>query len=172
MNRECILRGNTIFTELLHCMKSNIEIKEMPAMHLAALTVTGEGNMPSAFDKLIQWAAPKGLMHAGTRMATIYHDSHRNTAPDMIKISVAIILDEPIPADTVIEAMTMPSGNYIQGSYRLGFDEFGKTWTDLFQWMLTNGYKKDTGAPFEIYYNNPHEDPEKKANVEFYIPIV
>jgi AraC family transcriptional regulator len=41
----------------------------------------------------------------------------------------------------------------------------------LRQWMHEQSYQKGEGEPFEIFHNNLHEDPERKATVEFYIPI-
>ncbi|GAB4450942.1 MAG: hypothetical protein Fur0028_06520 [Bacteroidales bacterium] len=43
--------------------------------------------------------------------------------------------------------------------------------TGLFLWMNKNGYKKADREPFEIYYNNFKEHPERKAIVDFCIPI-
>ncbi len=50
-------------------------------------------------------------------------------------------------------------------------NELEKPWTGLFLWMNKNGYKKKDRNPFEIYHNNFKEHPEKKAIVDFYIPI-
>jgi AraC family transcriptional regulator len=37
--------------------------------------------------------------------------------------------------------------------------------------MNENGYEKADREPFEIYYNNFKEHPERKAIVDFCIPI-
>jgi AraC family transcriptional regulator len=152
-------------------MESRIEIRQLPGMHLAGIRVQGVESLPSAFEKIIAWAGPRGLMGPGTKMATMYHDSFRDTAPDQVRISAAIVLENAVDTGNLLEQINIPAGKFITALHRLQDHEFGSTWKSLFQWMNDQGYQKKEGQPFEIFHNNPHEDPEQKATVEFYIPI-
>ena len=38
-------------------------------------------------------------------------------------------------------------------------------------WMNENGYKRADRHIFELYHNNFNDHPEKKAIVDFYIPV-
>jgi AraC family transcriptional regulator len=152
-------------------MKSNVEIRQLPVMHLAGVRVRGVEALPAAFEKIMAWAGPRGFLGPGTKMVTMYQDSFRDTAPDQVRISAAILLEYAVDTGMELEPMNIPAGKFITALYRLQNHEFGDTWRSLFQWMNEQGYQKSEGPPFEIFHNNPHEDPERKATVEFFIPI-
>ena len=152
-------------------MNAKIEIKEMPKLELAFITQIGQEGLGNAYAKLIQWAVPKGLLTKDSKMATIYHDSFKITEPEKVRMSACLILNEKTDVDGVIGLTTIEKGKFIVGHFEIGIHEFEKYWTGLFIWMNENGYKKADRNPFEIYHNNFNEHPEKKAIVDFYIPI-
>lgn len=152
-------------------MNAIIEIREMPKMDLAYVPSIGPQNLENAYGKLIQWATPLGLMNEQTKMVTIYHDSFKVTEANKVRMSACILLNGPIGVDGEIRPALIESGKFIVGSFTIGLHEFEKSWTGLFLWMNRNGYKKADRNPFEIYHNNFNEHPERKAMVDFYIPI-
>ncbi len=152
-------------------MNAKIEIKEMPKMILAYVLSIGPQNLENAYGKLIQWATLQGLMNDQTKMATIYHDSFRDTEADRVRMSASILLNQPVETDGEIGMTAIDPGKFIVGSFEIGLNEFEKSWKGLFLWMSENGYKKADRNPFEIYHNNFNEHPEGKAIVDFYIPI-
>nr|WP_315147634.1 GyrI-like domain-containing protein [uncultured Flavobacterium sp.] len=152
-------------------MNAKIEIKEMPKLELAFITQIGHIGLEKAYAKLIQWAAPKGLLKEDSKMATIYHDSYKITEPEKVRMSACLILNEKIDVSGEIGLTTIEKGKFIIGHFEIGIHEFEKSWTGLFIWMNENGYKKADRNPFEIYHNNFNEHPEKICIVDFYIPI-
>lgn len=152
-------------------MNAKVEIKEVPKMNVAYISCIGSQNLGNSFEKLIQWATPKGLMNDQTKMMTIYHDSFKFTDANKIRMSASILLNKPEEIEGEVGLTTIETGKFIVGSFIIGVDEFEKSWTGLFVWMNDQGYKKADREPFEIYYNNFNEHPEKKAIVDFYIPI-
>lgn len=152
-------------------MNAKIEIKEMSKMDLAYVSSIGPHNLENAYGKLMQWATPKGLMNDQTKMITVYHDSFKVTEADKVRMSASILLDKAAETNGEIGLTTIEAGKFIVGSFKIGLNEFEKSWTGLFVWMNENGYKKADREPFEIYYNNFNEHPERKAIVDFCIPI-
>lgn len=152
-------------------MNAKMEIKWMPKMNLAYVSSMGPQNLANAFQKIVQWATPQGLMNEHTKMATIYHNSFKVTEASKVRMSACILLNKPVETHGEIGITTIEEGKCIVGSFEIGMDEFEKSWTGLYLWMNENGYKKAEREPFEIYYNNFNEHPEKKAIVDFYIPI-
>lgn len=152
-------------------MNATIEIKEMPKMDLAFVSSIGIQNIESAYQSLIQWAAPKGLLNNETKMITIYHNSFKVTAPNKVRMSASILLNTTIKTEGEIGQTSIEAGKCIIGSFVIGLNEFEKSWTGLFMWMNEKGYKKTEKEPFEIYHNNFNNHPEKKAIVDFCIPI-
>lgn len=152
-------------------MNAKIEIKEMPKMDLAYVSSIGPQNLENAYGKLMQWATPKGLMNDQTKMITIYHDSFKITEANKVRMSASVLLNKPVETDGEIGLTSIQEGKFIVGSFEIGMNEFEKSWTGLYLWMNENGYKKADREPFEMYHNNFNEHPEKKAIVDFYIPI-
>jgi len=152
-------------------MNAKIEIKEMSKMDLAYVSSIGSHNLENAYGKLMQWATPKGLMNDQTKMITVYHDSFKVTEADKVRMSASILLDKAAETNGEIGMTTIEAGKFIVGRFEIGLNEFEKSWTGLFVWMNENGYKKADREPFEIYYNNFNEHPERIAIVDFCIPI-
>ncbi|MFI5450558.1 GyrI-like domain-containing protein [Pedobacter sp. UC225_61] len=152
-------------------MNAKIEIKEMPKMDLAYVSSIGPQNLENAYATLIKWATPQGLMNDQTKMVTIYHDSFKVTEANKVRMSASIVLNKPVETTGEIGLTAIKAGRFIRGKYEIGLDEFEKAWTGLYLWMNENGYKKADSNPFEIYHNNFKEHPERKAIVDFYIPI-
>lgn len=152
-------------------MNAKIEIKEMQKMDLAYVSSIGPQNLENAYRKLMQWATPKGLMNDQTKMIIVYHDSFKVTEANKVRMSASILLDKAVETNGEIGLTTIKAGKFIVGSFEIGLNEFEKSWTGLFVWMNENGYKKADREPFEIYCNNFNEHPERKAIVDFYLPI-
>lgn len=152
-------------------MNAKIQIKEMPEMTVGYITCIGPQNIGDAFQRLIRWASPKGLMNDQTKMITIYHDSFKITQADKVRMSACILLHKPVNTSGEVAITKIEAGTFIVGSYEIALDEFEKSWTGLYLWMNENGYKKGERNPFEIFHRNPADHPEKKALVDFFIPI-
>ncbi|MDW3193983.1 MAG: AraC family transcriptional regulator [Cytophagales bacterium] len=151
-------------------MNAKIKVEEMPAMELAYVACTGPENMPAAYQKLIRWATPKGLIEGG-KLVTIYYDSYKVTESSKVRMSACLLLNQPTETDGEIGLTSIKSGKCIIGSFEIGMHEYEQSWTGLFVWMNENGYQKADREPFEIYHNDFNQHPEKKSIVDFCIPV-
>jgi len=153
-------------------MKAKIEIKELPEIEVAFITQIRHVEMENTFSKLIKWATPKGLMkNPDLKVITIYHDSYKITDHDKVRMSACISLNEKVAVSGEIGLKTIEKGKFIVGRFEIGMHDFEKSWTGLFIWMNENGYTKAERDPYEIYYNNFNEHPEKLSIVDLCIPI-
>ena len=154
-------------------MNATTEIKQLEEIQLAYISHTGKMNLiGNAFDELIQWATPKGLMaQENLRMVTVYHDSPKITDPDHLRMSACIVLNRPVKVDGKIGLRTIETTKCIVSRFEISTHEFQQAWESSFVWMTEQGYKKADKDPFEIYYNNPKDHPEGKCIVDICIPI-
>lgn len=153
-------------------MNAKIEITEMPKMNLAYLTHIGIDGIDAAFQKIVKWAAPKGLLsNNDNSVCRVFHDSFKVTEADKVRMSIGILSQQPISVDGEIGLTTLENGKTLVGRYTIEPKEFEKSWDSLFIWMNEKGYKKADRFPFEIYHNNYLEHPEKKCIVDLCIPI-
>ena len=153
-------------------MNAKIEIKELPQMNMAYVTQIGVNGIDEAFQRIVKWAIPKGLLaQANTHLARVFHDSFKVTDADKVRMSIGIISEQEMLVDGEIGLTTIDKGKTIVGYFIIEPKDFETAWNSLFIWMNENGYKKAARYPFEIYHNNFNEHPEKKCIVELYIPI-
>lgn len=164
----CAIKNLQIWLE----MNTKIELKELPQLQIAFVSSIGPQNLESAFNNLLKWAKPKGLLDKQeVKLLTIYHDSFKITAPEKVRMSASLILDHKMETSGEVSAGSIEKGKFLTGRFLITRDEFEKAWTSLFVWMNENGYKKADRNPFELYYNNFREHPEQKFDVELFIPV-
>jgi len=73
-------------------MNAKIEVKDIPELKLASITQIGVDGIEHAFERLIKWAIPKGLMNnSETKLARIFHDSFKITAPNKVRMSICLL---------------------------------------------------------------------------------
>ena len=152
-------------------MNATIEVKQMPLLQTAYVSCKGLQNLETAYGQLMQWAAPKGLMNDQTKLATVFHDSFKFTAPAEVRMSASILLNSDEKPAGVVSLRTLEPGKCIVGSFEIGLDELEKSWTGLFVWMNEQGYHKNDQEPFEIYHNDFKQHPEQKCIVDLCIPV-
>ncbi len=154
-------------------MNANIEVKELPDMQLVYVTQIGMNSVGSAFEKLMRWAGPKGILASPNLKAiTIYHDSPKITSSDKVRVSACFSVDQPLETAAEISKRNLIPGKCIVARMTLGMNEFQKSWEGLFVWMADKGYEFDNERdPFEIHHNNFNEHPEKKSILDLCIPV-
>lgn len=153
-------------------MNAKIEIKEMPELKLAYVTSIGHQGIAGAYDTLVKWAKPNGILNlADTKMVTIYHDSFKITSQEKVRVSACVTLNKPFNAAAEVGLTAIEKGRCIVASAELELKDFGNAWKGLFVWMADNGYKKAERNPYEIYHNDYRTHPQQKSIVEFCIPI-
>jgi AraC-type DNA-binding domain-containing proteins len=173
---------NSVFSQyicnienLLNWTKMNlkIEIKEFPAMNLAAVMSLGIANVETSYGILINWAKDRKLFPAeNVQMISVYHDSFKVTSADKVRIHACMLLTEKLkqPEGEVFPE-TIEAGRFIVGRGEVTLNDFEQSWVSLFLWMKENNCTFRKAFPFEIYHTNFKEHPEGKMIVDFCIPI-
>jgi AraC family transcriptional regulator len=154
-------------------MNAKTSVKHTEELSLAYISHQGKiDDIGNAYNKLIRWATPKGLMaQENLRMVTIYHDSPKISNPDRLRMSACIVLNSPIGIDHEIGLRTIEPCKCIISRFEISPNNFQQAWESSFVWMVENGYQKGSKDPFEIYYNNYLDHPEKKFIVDLCIPV-
>lgn len=153
-------------------MHTHIEMKEMPHMQLAYVSHVGVAGLEHTFERIATWAKAQGILEGeNSHMIRIFHDSFKDTDADKVRMSIGVILNQELHVDSPIEKMNIEKGKHLVGRFTLEPKEFGQAWQELFIWLNVNGFKKSKGNPFELYYNNLNDHPERKCLVDLCIPI-
>ncbi|CAM1372540.1 AraC family transcriptional regulator [Tenacibaculum xiamenense] len=152
-------------------MKANVEIKTIPTLKTAYIGHIGDpSKIAGAFNRLVQWAFPKGLMVGSIRMATLYHDSPKVTEIEKLRMSACILLEREVEVSGEVGLRDIPGGKHVVAGYEIGVEEFQQAWESTFVWLSERGFTPK-GEPFELYYNDHNTHPEKKFIVDICVPV-
>ena len=153
-------------------MNTTIEVKKIPATHIAYLAHVGLMTQDQGYQKLMKWARPKGYMaQENLTMTSMYLDSAKVTAPEKNRVNIGVIIPKEILGEQGIHYMNHKPGKCAVGSFVLAVSEFEKAWVAMFVWLNEHGYKVRDMPPFELYYNDYREHPENKCIVAICVPI-
>jgi AraC family transcriptional regulator len=105
-------------------------------------------------------------------MLTIYHDSPEITEEEKLRISVCMTVPEGTEVFGDIGLMKMPAGRYAVAEFYIDMEQIGDAWSSLFGgWLPESGYQCADGPCYELYLNNPEEDPEGKHHFSINVPV-
>lgn len=159
-------------------LKTTIEVKELPEMHLAYIRHIGpyKGNpelFQSLFGKLFKWAGPRGLFKfPDFKTLCVYHDNPDITDDDKLRLSCCITVPPNTPVDGEIGSMVIPKGNYAVAHFEILSHQYGEAWNIVCgEWLPQSGYQPDDRLAFEINLNDPSKHPERIHIVDICVPV-
>ena len=143
-------------------------IQELMDRQVAFVSYTGNyiGNaqvFTDLFNKLGNWAGPKGLISKESVFLSSYQDDPESTPLDELKLDVCLSIPENTDVDGEIRKKILPGGFYAVMHAELSeTEDFGAVWQALGKWVEDNNFSIDMSRPsYEIYQNNPEEHPQR-----------
>ncbi len=152
-------------------MNTKVEIKEMPEIKVAYVRYTGPYNqIGKAYEKLVKWAAPRGLINSETKTITIYQDDPAVTEIEKVRQDACITVNSDVKVEGEIGKATIPGGKYAIGRFQVDSKGFEKAWNTMCLWVTESGYQF-CGSPYELYCNSLENDKHEQFDVEICIPV-
>jgi AraC family transcriptional regulator len=126
-----------------------------------------------AFEKLMRWAGPRGLMEGENfKVLTLYHDDPKVTGVEKLQQSACISIDPNVKVEGEIGKMKIEGGKYAFARFEISEHEFTEAWTSLCAcWLPESGYECDERRPFELFHNDYTKHPENKFILDICIPV-
>ena len=156
-------------------MKFEAEVKELPERSIACIHHVGPYNqIGGAFEKVFQWAGPKGLIQfPETKTIAVYYSDAEKVDESELRSSACMTVPEGTEGDGEVETMTIPGGRFAVAHVEIDGSEFGDAWDKLVgEWIPENGYKPDDSRLcYELYLNDHEQHPEKKFIVDICEPV-
>jgi AraC family transcriptional regulator len=151
---------------------NHIEIKEMPAMHAVYVRHTGQfDQIGKAYQRLMQWAGPRGLLKEGSKTATVYHDDPKVTEIEKLQQSACLIVDGPVEVSDEVGKLEIVASPCAVGRFEILPTGFTEAWDSMCRWMVQNGYEAANLPPYELYHADCHNHPEGKFVLDICIPV-
>lgn len=156
----------------------NVEVKEVPEMHIAYIRHIGPyaGDMAlfkKLFDRLCTWAGPRGLLRfPETKFIAIYHDNPDVTDEARLRTDVCITVPADTKAEGEVGKAIIPAGKYAIAHFEINVEQYADAWKALYGgWLPESGYQPDDRPCFELYLNDPKTHPQGKHIVDIYAPV-
>ena len=88
----------------------SVEIREIPALRLAALRHTGPYmQIGGTFERLFALAAPRGLMGPDSQCIGRYYDDPESVAPSALRADACVTLPAGIVPDGAVQLIEQPA---------------------------------------------------------------
>ncbi len=152
-------------------MDTKVEIRQMPELRVAYVRHTGAfDQIGRAYEKLMKWAGPRGLLGPGTKTVTVYQDDPSVTAIEKVRQDACITLAGDVNVEGEIGKAAIPGGKYAVGRFQVDAKGFEKAWNTMCLWLVDNGWQNN-GSPYELYHNSFEDDKIGNFDVEICIPV-
>lgn len=156
---------------------SNIKMVRLPKRTLACLRHIGpyKGNQDlfvSLFNKVIEWAGPKGLLKGqGVEAISVYHDATGSVPEDQEAISVGFTVPAGTGTEGDIKTLELPEALYVVGSFDILPNEYEGAWNLVFDFIKKQNLMGSEKIMYELYKNDPQMHPEGKHIVDICVAV-
>jgi AraC family transcriptional regulator len=152
----------------------NVEIKRMPALHLAYVAHLEGYNqgISQAFEKLCRWAGPRGYINQKSKFVGISLDDPDITPKDKCRYYACITVPEDVIPKGEINIMEIKEVNCAVYRFNGKEAEIKKAYNSFFKdWLPASGYQPEDQPCYEIYYQSADKNPNKKFEMDICLPI-
>lgn len=153
-----------------------LEVFNMPSCRVAyvrALTEPGGEEIGRAMEKIIAWAAPRGVFLDDSLLMGVITGDPDPQGKLIYDASVSVPEDVAADESRGIWIQVLPGGEYgvYRGKFR-AFSEIAPAWQQLFHGLWMSGYfPQDRRPSYEIYCNDGRLHPEGVWFIDLCLPI-
>ena len=148
-----------------------VEVKEHTPLTLVMLRHTGPYNrIAGTWDKLMSWAAQRGVLGVDAELVGIAHDDPDITHPDRIRYDAAVVVREPVRVGGEFSRMELAGGLYAT-THRGPYSELPSTYQRLYGGCLPrSGFEPREVYTFEEYLNSPQDRRPEDLITRIHLP--
>jgi DNA gyrase inhibitor GyrI len=151
----------------------DVRIVELAPMRVASFWGFGESPEQEAFDKLLSWARPRGLLEdLELHRLFGFNNPDPSAGSPNYGYEVWIVVDNEMPPDDEAEIKHFEGGLYAVTRCEVPkgqFDVIGATWKKLVTWREDSKYKWSSHQWMEE--SLPEERPDLEFVLDLYMPI-
>lgn len=149
----------------------SVAVRDLPAQ--AALIIRSRirrsaiaATLGESFGRIVPYALSAGGVFSGRPFAR-----YPEFGPGLITLEAGMPLATSLPGEGDIESFSLPAGPAAVALHGGAYEEMPETYAALETWMRQDGYEP-TGAPWEVYVNDPAEHPDPVDwRTEIYWPV-
>lgn len=143
----------------------NVEVKRLPAMRVAYISVKSTSPESEAIEKITAWGQSKGIQQ-GYRLF-----GYDNCQPHPNHIYTTwLTVGAEVEASDGISIKDVPGGLYAV-THVTGVGEIAPTWKQLLKWAQDEGHRVSDQPGLEEIVS-PLDIPEEQLQFDLYLPLV
>ncbi len=147
-----------------------MEIKEMAEkLTLTIKTETSVQGLPillgKTYGEIMQYIQSIGAKPTGEAFVIYY-----NTDMSNLNVEIGFTVDGKYPNKGQIKSSSIPGGKYAIALHVGPYETLTKTYDELNAFILTSGNEAQTWV-YEVYLNNPQENPKEQPKTMIYFPL-
>ncbi|MDP3868082.1 GyrI-like domain-containing protein [Phenylobacterium sp.] len=149
-----------------------VEIQDRPPMRIA--TVPHRGPPPQigqAFDRLMAWAGPKGVVMPPAVGVAVYLDDMSVVPPADQRALAGITVGPEVAGDETVTIHEVPAGRYAVLLYKGPYAQIGKGYEELFGWLPSSGEEPADAPCVEVNLNDPRKTAPADLLTELCLPL-
>ena len=150
-----------------------VEIKKRKPMRVAFMRHVGPYDQcGKTWERLMTWAAPRGLLQPDTMILGICHDDPDVTPPDKIRYDACITVDEDFQPEGEVGVQEIAGGTYAVTTHFGPYCKLGETYAVLCgQWIPRSGHEMRSAPCFEVYLTDPESTEPEEMLTDIYLPL-
>lgn len=150
-----------------------VNIVSLPTQRIAFIRHTGPyDQVGPAFEQLMMWAGPHGLIVPGMKVLGVCYDDPNITPADKVRYDAAITVDADVEAEGEVGVRELAGGPYAVVCHQGPYDQLGTTYDFMYgRWLSSMGYEPADAPPFEHYLNGPESTEPEELLTDVHVPL-
>jgi AraC family transcriptional regulator len=150
-----------------------VTIRDLPRTRLVALRHRGPyDKIGGAFQRLVDWAEPRGILRPGANCIGIFYDDPETVAADQLRSDACLPLPAGAFVDGPMHERTIGPARCAIARHKGPYSELPRAYGWLFRtWMPASGFVWDKEPCFEEYLNDPMTVPPTDWLTDIHIPL-
>jgi AraC family transcriptional regulator len=146
----------------------DVSIRTFPALRLIKVHKLGpyELSAPAAWQELMTWAEPRGLVGPETVRIGIGNGDPEVMAPGDLTYDACITVERSVEVQPPVMAEVFPAGEYAVVVHKGAFRRLVEAYHALMLDWLPQSGRERAGRPFEVYVCNPQTTPASELRTE------
>lgn len=151
----------------------DVSIRSIGPIRIAFVRYTGPfDQVGAAWNKLMMWAGPRGLIGPGVRMLGIVLDDPEITAPEKLRYDAAMVVKDDIGASGEVGIQEIAPGEYAVALHVGPYTTLGRTYSRMCgEWLPASGRELPSAPSIEFYLNSPMMVPPEQLRTEICLPL-
>lgn len=152
-----------------------VKIERVPARRVAAVRHTGPYHeIGSAFQRLCEWAGPRGVYGPSTEFIGIFHDDPKQTEPAALRSDACATVPAgfEVGEGEGVSVVELPAGEHAVGVFKGPYQRLAEVYQWLFgTWLPESGRCPAESPCYEVYLNDPNQVAPEACLTAIHVPL-